>query len=115
VNALQIAALVAFAQQVRDETCPSGEPGDADRQLAILRDRAAQVLAASPVFLVSQGRRLLRRAGPDAAPLAQRQLVEWTDVAGQAQPYASYRDAFAAVHQLHDRGVIAEVFGPVLL
>lgn len=42
----QIAALIDFARTVRDETSPSGERGDAERQLAILRDKAARILAA---------------------------------------------------------------------
>lgn len=42
----QIADLIDFARTVRDETTPSGERGDGDRQLAILRDKAARILAA---------------------------------------------------------------------
>lgn len=41
-----IADLIDFARSVRDETCPSGEPGDGERQLAILRDKATRILSA---------------------------------------------------------------------
>jgi hypothetical protein len=33
-----------FVREVRDETCPSGEPKDGERQLDILRDKASTLL-----------------------------------------------------------------------